>query len=150
MFIAADDLEFKAGRKVPVCKKTKFASKDITIIIGGGAAGLIAAETLRSGGYGGQVMIISRETYLPIDRPKLSKSLKIDAAKIGLRTENDFKKLDIDITLGVQVTAVDSSEKKVTLDNGCTLKYNRLIIATGGDVFLINLSLEYCLSPAIS
>lgn len=45
-------------------------------------------------------MIISRESYLPIDRPKLSKSLKIDAARIALRPIEDLNSLNIEMKLG--------------------------------------------------
>jgi len=45
------------------------------VIVGGGAAGLICAETLRQSGYTGQITIISNETRLPYDRTLLSKGL---------------------------------------------------------------------------
>lgn len=61
--------ELKVGKRVPVCtKKPQADSGLVALIIGGGAGGLIAAETLRKEGYPGKVLIISRETYLPIDR----------------------------------------------------------------------------------
>ncbi|KAI8899560.1 hypothetical protein BC833DRAFT_585459 [Globomyces pollinis-pini] len=133
VYLKATESELKAGKKVPTCTKTKSTPKDVTVIIGGGAGGLISAESLREHGYGGVIKIISRESYLPIDRPKLSKAVKIDANKIALRSKEDFARLDIDITLGTEVTSVAPNEKKVTLSNGSTLKYNNLIIATGGD-----------------
>jgi hypothetical protein len=55
---------------------------------------------LKKHGYGGRVVIISRESYLPIDRPKLSKSLKIDAARIALRPIEDLNSLNIEMKLG--------------------------------------------------
>ncbi|KAJ3312606.1 hypothetical protein HDV04_002923 [Boothiomyces sp. JEL0838] len=111
VYITATEAQVKAGRKKPVCIKSNTAKGETTVIIGGGAGGLVSAETLRKGGYAG----------------------KIDAAKVALRTEQDFKDLDIEIRLSTQVTAVDPKEKKVTLSDSTLLKYNSLIIATGGD-----------------
>lgn len=39
--------------------------------------------------------MVSREPYLPIDRPKLSKALKVDPAKIQLRDSAHLQSLDI-------------------------------------------------------
>lgn len=45
------------------------------IIVGGGPAGLSAAETLRQAGYAGKITILSKEVDLPYDRTILSKAL---------------------------------------------------------------------------
>ena len=72
----------------------------------GGAGGLLAAETLRSQGYSGKVIMVSREPYLPIDRPKLSKSLKLDASKIQLRDEEFFNSFDIQTLLNTVMNSI--------------------------------------------
>ena len=60
--------------------KTKF------VIIGGGPAGLICAETLRQSDFTGQITVISAEQLLPYDRTLLSKTLPTgDATKLLLR-----------------------------------------------------------------
>ena len=48
-------------------------------------------------GFNGRVVIISRENNLPIDRTKLSKSIKIDVPKIELRSAQQLKELDVEI-----------------------------------------------------
>jgi NADPH-dependent 2,4-dienoyl-CoA reductase/sulfur reductase-like enzyme len=70
---------------------------------------------------------------LPIDRPKLSKALKIDPTKIQLRDAQFYADNKIDVTLDTVATAVDTSAKTVTLSKGETLTYDYLVIATGGD-----------------
>ncbi|KAI8913491.1 hypothetical protein EDD86DRAFT_231820 [Gorgonomyces haynaldii] len=122
--------QLKAGKKVPVCKNKK--KEHTAVIIGGGAGGLLCAESLRTEGYPGKIVILSREPYLPVDRPKLSKSIKVDASKIALRTQEDLDKLDIEIQLSTTVTDVNTKEKNVTA-NGKKIKYDHLVVATGGD-----------------
>ena len=82
----------------PLAKCTR-SSNDQVIIVGGGAGGIMTAEHLRTFGYTGKIMIISREAYLPIDRPKLSKGLKVDASKIALRSAQDYEALAIEFLL---------------------------------------------------
>lgn len=72
MYVDVNDVDLKTGKRRPAkCTITTPKSKSDTmtaLIIGGGAGGLVAAETLRTGGYAGKILIISREAYLPIDR----------------------------------------------------------------------------------
>jgi apoptosis-inducing factor 3 len=46
VYISADVRQVKAGRRTPVCIK-KVGQKDVTVVVGGGAGGLVTAETLR-------------------------------------------------------------------------------------------------------
>lgn len=135
VFIDATIEQIKVGRKKGKCVKSK--SNECVVIIGGGAGGFQAAETLRTKGFDGKITVISRETYLPIDRPKLSKSLKIEASRISLRSAQEFEDLGIQFLLGKSVTAIDIKERKVAYcDEKSVLsymKYDHLIVATGGD-----------------
>ncbi len=54
------------------------------VVVGGGAAGAIAAESMRKAGYKGRIVVISREPHLPIDRTKLSKYLDIKPDRAAL------------------------------------------------------------------
>ena len=55
------------------------------VVVGGGAAGHTAVETLRQEGYVGAITLVTREQHLPCDRPKLSKNLAVKAEQISLR-----------------------------------------------------------------
>lgn len=88
----------KSAKRVPQCVNAGSGKKK-TIVIGGGAGGFATVEALRSHGYAGQIELISRESYLPIDRPKLSKSLKVDVNKILLRDAKHFEDFGIKMTL---------------------------------------------------
>lgn len=91
-------LDVKLAKRVPKCKSTGSTQKK-TVVIGGGAGGFGTVEALRSFGYTGQIELISREGYLPIDRPKLSKALKVDVNKIMLRDWQHFEDFGIKMTL---------------------------------------------------
>ncbi|KAJ3108833.1 hypothetical protein HDU97_010105 [Phlyctochytrium planicorne] len=133
VFVTANTDDVKTAKKVPVCVKKNKDNSKVVVVLGGGAAGLVAAEALRQEGFSGRIVLVSRESYLPIDRPKLSKALKVEASKIALRDAEHFKELDIEVRLSTFAISVDTEKKVVTLDNGALLSYNYLIAATGGD-----------------
>ncbi|TEB34751.1 hypothetical protein FA13DRAFT_1729396 [Coprinellus micaceus] len=104
------------------------------VIIGGGAGAFQAVESLREHGYSAPITILSKETYTPIDRTKLSKALITDPVKVELRNAADLKiKYGTNLRLGVEVTGVDLKNNLVIIDGGKdTLPYQKLVIATGG------------------
>ncbi|MEP7345636.1 MAG: FAD-dependent oxidoreductase [Gemmatimonadaceae bacterium] len=106
------------------------------VILGGGAAGHAAAEILRREGYRGSVTMISADDALPYDRPNLSKDYLAGNAEeewIPLRAPEFYTEHSIDVSVGTSATAVDTSARRVTLSDGRTLTYDRLLIATGAD-----------------
>lgn len=101
------------------------------VIVGGGASGLGAADNLRSLGFKGKITLLSSEPYPPIDRTKLSKALITDASKVALRTSEALKDLDIEL-VEVEVTGVDTQARSVATKDGKTVKYDKLVLSTGG------------------
>lgn len=98
----------------------------------GGAAGLNCCETLRQSGYTGKITMISPESILPYDRTLLTKTLPFgDAKKFVLRDEAFLKNADIDIVKD-SVYSIHTDKKKVTLNSGEPIDYDKLLIATGG------------------
>ncbi|KAH7927971.1 hypothetical protein BV22DRAFT_1031309 [Leucogyrophana mollusca] len=104
------------------------------VIIGGGSATFHAIESLREHGYSDNITVLSKETYAPIDRTKLSKALITDPSKVEWRTAADLKiKYGTTLRTGVTVTSIDTSSKQVVLDGGKeSISYDILIIASGG------------------
>ncbi|KAF8907349.1 flavoprotein [Gymnopilus junonius] len=104
------------------------------VIVGGGSGAFHAVESLREHGYQDPITILSKETYTPIDRTKLSKALITDPLKIEWRSAADLKiKYGTNIRLGVEVTSVDLKKKTVVLEGGKdTVPYDKLILASGG------------------
>jgi NADPH-dependent 2,4-dienoyl-CoA reductase/sulfur reductase-like enzyme len=122
----------KRSRRAPTRATTSESSPvPHVVIVGGGASGCGAADNLRSLGFSGKVTMISSEPYPPIDRTKLSKALITDASKILLRTDEILQQLDIGLK-HAKVTKVDVNTKSVTTDEGETIKYDKLVLATGG------------------
>ncbi|XP_074637189.1 apoptosis-inducing factor 3-like isoform X1 [Acropora palmata] len=104
----------------------------VFVIIGGGGSAMKGAETLREEGFTGRVVMVTKESHFPYDRPLLSKKLTASADAIKLRPEEYFKDHDIEFLQGLQATALDANNKTVTLSNGTQLKYDNVLIATGG------------------
>ncbi len=106
------------------------------LIVGGGAAGLAAAEMLRRDGYQGTVTILSADDAPPCNRPNLSKDFLAGTAQedwIPLRPSEFYTENKIDLVLGAKVTALDVNNKRVQLQNGKTHNFGALLIATGAE-----------------
>lgn len=105
------------------------------VILGAGAAGNAAAQTLREDGFRGRIVMISRENHLPYDRPNLDKDYLAGNAPekwLPLRSEKFYQNRDIELQLGKAVTTVDVASKTLTFMDNETLAYDKLLLATGG------------------
>lgn len=78
-------------------------------------------------------MLVGAETHAAYDRPKLSKAVGLEASKIQLFTQAEYKSQGIETKLGVKVTSLDSAAKSVVLSNGETLTYDACLVATGAE-----------------
>ena len=104
------------------------------VIVGGGAAGNVAAETLRAEGYGGEITLVSGEPSLPCDRPNLSKDFLAGSAPeewVFLRTEEFYRERGISLALGTPAVALDPGSREVRLTDGRVLGWDALLLATG-------------------
>ncbi len=103
------------------------------VIIGNGPSGVIAAETLRKADASSSIVLIGDEPEPPYSRMALPYMLVGNIQENGtyLRKEAGyFDKQCISLKIG-RVTKVDSGAKRVTLENGEALAYDKLLIATG-------------------
>ena len=109
--------------------------RDPIVIIGGGMAGGNAAATLRDEGFSGPVVLLSREPNVPFGRPPLSKTYlrsEEDLAGWYVRPAGWYAEHDVELRNGVVVAAVDPAAHTVTLDTGAEIRYEKVLIATGG------------------
>ena len=106
------------------------------VIVGGGAAGVAAAEMLRRQGYAGPVTLISADADPPVDRPNLSKDFLAGEAQddwIPLWPNDFYVEQRIELVLGREVTSIDPARRMVRLDGGTERPYGALLLATGAE-----------------
>jgi 3-phenylpropionate/trans-cinnamate dioxygenase ferredoxin reductase component len=104
------------------------------IIVGASLAGAKAAETLRSEGFDGRVVLIGEESERPYERPLLSKEYLLGdkpAAKLYVHDEGFYAEKDIELMTGTRVESVDPGAHEITLQEGRILPYSRLLLTTG-------------------
>lgn len=104
------------------------------VIVGASLAGAKAAETLRSEGFDGRVVLIGDEARRPYERPPLSKEYlrgekDFDAAAV--HPAGFYDEQDIELHSSSLVTAIDPAAASVTLSSGEQIAYDRLLLATG-------------------
>jgi 3-phenylpropionate/trans-cinnamate dioxygenase ferredoxin reductase subunit len=104
------------------------------VIVGAGLAGARAAETLRSAGYDGRLVVIGDEPVAPYERPALSKEFLLgtrDEASLLLRKESYWHERAIELALGSRVVGVDPVGRIVHTDAGAEIAFDELVLATG-------------------
>ena len=104
------------------------------VIVGGGAAGHAAAETLRQEGYKGPITLISADQFGPYDRPNLSKDYLAGTAPeewIPLRPADHYDKLAISLLVNTSVVKLHVGARLVELADGRSLPFGSLLLATG-------------------
>jgi len=102
-------------------------------IIGGGAAGNAAAEMLRREGYEGRITVMDADADAPYDRPNLSKDYLAGNAPeewIPLRPPGFDEAHGIEVVRS-EVKSLDPKTKRVTLDGGKDLRFDRVLLCTG-------------------
>ncbi len=105
------------------------------LIVGAGHGGANAAVALRQNGFAGSIAMVGDEPELPYERPPLSKdyfSGEKSFERILIRQPAFWQERSVDMRLGQRVVAVDPATHRVTLDDGRSVGYGRLIWATGG------------------
>lgn len=108
------------------------------VIVGASAAGIGAVEAIREVDPIGTITIITDETCTHYSRPMISDfvSGKADMKKIDCRTDEFWKKYNVEALVGKKATTLNFVEKTVQLENGEKVAYEKLLLATGGKPFV--------------
>lgn len=130
--------QVRVGACMPVRTRPPRAAEepDRIVVVGAGAAGHAACETLRREGFYGGLLMIGADSALPVDRPNLSKDYLAGAAPedwLPLRPREFFAEQQIKLALGDRVIEIDIARKQVRLANGDIHGYDKLLLATGAD-----------------
>jgi 3-phenylpropionate/trans-cinnamate dioxygenase ferredoxin reductase subunit len=110
------------------------ASEQTFVIVGASLAGAKAAETLRSEGFEGRVVLIGEEELRPYERPMLSKEYlrgEKPAEKLYVHDEDFYDKQDIELLTGTHVQSLNHGAHEITLGDGSSMPYTRLLLSTG-------------------
>ncbi|XP_068440484.1 apoptosis inducing factor mitochondria associated 4 [Clinocottus analis] len=105
--------------------------KHTILLIGGGPASLVCAETLRQNCYQGRIIIITKDSLPPYDKPKLSKALDLDSSLILLRPSDFYQQHGVEVWTEKEVVSVNPADKAVKLSDGSLQRYDQLLISTG-------------------
>ncbi|HUD95115.1 FAD-dependent oxidoreductase [Sphingobium sp.] len=106
------------------------------VIVGAGHGGAQCAIALRQSGFPGTIMVIGREPDYPYERPPLSKEYfarEKSFDRLYIRPPGFWAEKTIDFRLATEVIEVDPDAKQLTLSDGATFGYGKLVWATGGD-----------------
>ena len=106
------------------------------VILGGGAAGIAAANTLRQEGYGGPITMISADADPPVDRPNLSKDYLAGEAQddwIPMWPPDLYTERQVELLLKTRVSSIEPAARALVLENGTRREFGALLIATGAD-----------------
>ncbi len=104
------------------------------VIVGASLAGAKAAQTLREEGFSGSVVLIGAEADRPYERPPLSKGFllgKDERDSVFVHEPGWYAEHDVDLRLGVTVTAIDRAARRVSVAGGEPVSYDKLLITTG-------------------
>lgn len=104
------------------------------VVVGGGVAAVAAVRALRAAAYDGAIDLFSDESVEPYDRPPLSKQYLAGALavqEISLFRDGEIEELAVTVQTGRAAVSLDVAGRRVTLDDGSTIAFRALIVATG-------------------
>jgi NADPH-dependent 2,4-dienoyl-CoA reductase/sulfur reductase-like enzyme/nitrite reductase/ring-hydroxylating ferredoxin subunit len=139
--VACWRVEQRAGKVLVTGKLSKptreprvVRGPESVVIVGAGAAGESAAETLREEGFQGRLTLYDPDQDAPYDRPNLSKDYLAGTASedwIPLHPPEFYSENAIEIIRNRRVVALEPKTRRVRLDDGTTQEYGALLLATG-------------------
>lgn len=100
------------------------------VVVGGGIAGVTAADTLRQKGFDGELTIVGDEPHAAYSRPALSKALLRDPDGLTAHELPPAAHGGTELR-GVGAVGLDVDARTVLLDDGERLAYDGLVIASG-------------------
>eukprot|EP01016_Furgasonia_blochmanni_P049289 TRINITY_DN7465_c0_g2_i3.p1 TRINITY_DN7465_c0_g2~~TRINITY_DN7465_c0_g2_i3.p1 ORF type:complete len:491 (+),score=141.74 TRINITY_DN7465_c0_g2_i3:1-1473(+) len=110
------------------------------VIVGAGPAALSAAQTLRQSKYEGEIVLLTAESELPYDRTIITKNLLgVQPGQITIRSKDFLDTYGINVRTNTRVQQVDVANNVVKTQGGEEIRYDKLLVATGGTPRVPNL-----------
>jgi 3-phenylpropionate/trans-cinnamate dioxygenase ferredoxin reductase subunit len=100
------------------------------VVVGAGLAGLRVVERLHELGAGFEVVLVGAEQHRPYDRPPLSKEV-LRGERATPYLVDDLAALGVHARLGRRAVALHPDQRTVLLDDGTSLPYDAVVVATG-------------------
>jgi 3-phenylpropionate/trans-cinnamate dioxygenase ferredoxin reductase subunit len=104
------------------------------LIVGGGQAGAQAVDTLRREGFAGRLVLASEEDQLPYQRPPLSKKFltgELQLERLPFRHRAFYDQHAVELKLGARAVRIEPQMRRVSLSNGESVVYDRLLLCLG-------------------
>jgi 3-phenylpropionate/trans-cinnamate dioxygenase ferredoxin reductase subunit len=104
------------------------------VIVGASHASVQAIDTLRREGHQGPIVLVGDEPHLPYNRPPLSKKFlsgELERDRLLLRSPSYYAQHGVETRLGVRVTAIDRTARRLRLGDGGELTYDKLLLCVG-------------------
>ena len=104
------------------------------VIVGAGQAAVQAIDTLRRNRFAGRVTLLGAEPVLPYQRPPLSKKYlagTLPPERLSLRPATFYQQHGVETRLGRRVEEISRHAQRVRLDDGASVAYDALLLATG-------------------
>ncbi len=108
--------------------------KQSCVIAGASHAGVQLAISLRQGGWEGRILMVGEEAAIPYQRPPLSKDLLAGTKsleQIVIRPAVVLEKANIELQLGHRVEVINRADRRLHLDDGSSLVYDKLALTLG-------------------
>jgi len=107
------------------------------VIVGAGHAAGQAAASLRQKKYAGEIIMIGEESYVPYQRPPLSKKFlagEMEERRLYFKPENFYPDHDVDLRLSTRAVSVSPADQTISLEDGSDVHYDQLLLTTGSRV----------------
>jgi len=107
---------------------------DKVVIVGAGHASGQVVATLRQRKFDGSICLIGEESYLPYQRPPLSKKYlagELPAERLHFKADKFYDEPNIDVHLDTAIGHIDRSKKVVRSDSGREFPYDNLVLSLG-------------------
>lgn len=105
------------------------------LLVGGGVAAVSAAQTIRETDSSGAIALLGDDAHPPYDRPPLSKNMLSDDSFKPDDAESKYPdfypKNRVELHTRTHVKSIDRANRKVTLESGEQVGYEKLLLATG-------------------
>lgn len=104
------------------------------VIVGSSVGGVRTAQSLRSEGYDGEILLVGEEPEIPYDKPPLSKDLLATGEEprtLRLLTVEGAEAAQVELLLGHRATRLDLADRQIQVDDRGSVAFDKLVLATG-------------------